>query len=137
MLIAAQMTFGWNKDEPIISKPSKLIREESVTLNEISEEVPVEVQDNIIEENADDIKESIIRDDIDFSMNPKDKLYSEYSKDKFSDIIVDVNQEPELYNFVEQSKIRPRFNNYSSDVLTYFARRIYELRKNNSNYTAW
>jgi hypothetical protein len=44
--------------------------------------------------------------------------------------------DPELFAFVEQTKQKPRFNDYSKEELTNFVDRIYELRKDNSNNTA-
>jgi len=65
---------------------------------------------------------------------PIDELYVAYSKGWFDTLEVDKDLEPELYEFVELVKNdSPRFNNYSKDKLTYFARRVYELRKDNSN----
>lgn len=69
-------------------------------------------------------------------MKPIDQLYQMYSKEKFEDIVVDAEAEPELAKFVEQSNIKPRFSNYKPDDLEHFARRIYELRENNRNNTA-
>jgi hypothetical protein len=62
-------------------------------------------------------------------LKPIDRLYKEYADDKFRGIIVD-DAEPELAKFVQRTKLLgPRFNNYDSDTLEYFATRIYELRK--------
>ena len=64
-------------------------------------------------------------------MRAKDRLYKEYGDHKFKEIVVDINQEPELYKFVEETKARgPKFSNYSPEILEQFAQRIYELRKN-------
>jgi hypothetical protein len=63
-------------------------------------------------------------------MRPKDRLYKEYSDHEFKSIEVDKDLEPELYAFVEETKIKgPKFSNYETEKLEYFARRIYELRK--------
>jgi hypothetical protein len=62
-------------------------------------------------------------------LKPIDRLYKEYSRDEFKELET-ANLEPELSDFIEQTKARgPRFNNYNSEKLEYFARRIYELRK--------
>ncbi len=66
----------------------------------------------------------------------KDQLYVEYSKDQFTSILIDKEAEPELYNFVEDCKANgARFYGYDEETIEYFARRIYELRKNQSNNT--
>jgi hypothetical protein len=63
-------------------------------------------------------------------MRPKDRLYKEYSDHEFKNITVDKELEPELYEFVEETKNKgTKFSNYDNDKLEYFARRIYELRK--------
>ena len=62
-------------------------------------------------------------------LKPIDRLYKEYSRDEFKGLETE-NLEPELFDFIEQTKERgPRFNNFDSEKLEYFARRIYELRK--------
>jgi hypothetical protein len=67
----------------------------------------------------------------------KDQLYVEYSKDQFTGILINKELEPELYNFVEDCKVNgARFYGYDEETIEYFARRIYELRKNQSNNTA-
>lgn len=64
-------------------------------------------------------------------MRAKDRLYKEYSDHNFNEIIVNSETEPELYNFIEETKQRgPKFSNYTSEKLEQFAQRIYELRKN-------
>jgi hypothetical protein len=64
-------------------------------------------------------------------------LYSEYSNDQFKGLIVDKELEPELYEFVEYVKENgARFYMHTSDQIENFAKRIYELRKNNSNNAA-
>lgn len=63
-------------------------------------------------------------------LRPKDRLYKEYSEHEFKDIEVDPNEDPELYAFVKETQTKgPKFSNYNSEQLEYFARRIYELRK--------
>ena len=70
-------------------------------------------------------------------MKPIDELYTYYSQDEFEKVVVDNIVEPELADFVEKTKTDgPRFNSYPKDKLEYFARRIYELRKNNPDNTA-
>ena len=61
-----------------------------------------------------------------------DELYYLYGKNQFANITVDQNLEPELFSFIEQSKQKPRFNNYSKDKLEYFVKRIYELSNSRS-----
>jgi hypothetical protein len=58
-------------------------------------------------------------------------LYIEFEKDKFTGIEFDKTQEPELARFINeiQNGIH-KFDDYESDLLEYFAERIYELRKN-------
>jgi hypothetical protein len=52
-------------------------------------------------------------------------------------LIFDEQQEPELFNFIQAINTgEHKFNDYPTEQLEYFARRIYELRKNNSNNTA-
>ena len=63
-------------------------------------------------------------------------MYRLYNKNKFEDIVVDKNTDPEFYAFIEESKERPRFNNHSKEQLEYFVRRIYEFRENNSDNSA-
>lgn len=60
----------------------------------------------------------------------KDRLYIEYGKDKFEGIDIDKDAEPELYDFIISSRDKIRFSNYTQEKLEYFAKRIYELRKN-------
>ena len=70
-------------------------------------------------------------------LKPRDQLYVEYSADEFKGIEVDKEAEVELYEFVEDIKKHgPRFYGYSEDKIEYFAKRIYELRKDNTNNTA-
>jgi hypothetical protein len=53
------------------------------------------------------------------------------------DLEIDSTTDPELFEFVEETKLRgPKFANYSPEKIEYFVSRIYELRKNNSNHTA-
>lgn len=64
-------------------------------------------------------------------LGPKDRLYKEYSDHQFKHIVVDEILEPELFAFVKETQnIGPKFSDYEYDNLEYFARRIYELRKN-------
>jgi glutamate racemase len=64
-------------------------------------------------------------------MRAKDRLYKEYSNHKFNELAVDSEAEPELYKFIEETKLQgPKFSNYTSEKLEEFAQRIYELRKN-------
>jgi hypothetical protein len=68
---------------------------------------------------------------------PIDRLYVEYDRDKFAGIVVNKVDEPEVYEFVESIKSGSRkYNDYPQDQIDYFARRIYELRKHNTNNTA-
>lgn len=61
-----------------------------------------------------------------------DELYYLYGKNQFTNFIVDRNIEPDLFSFIEQSKQKPRFNNYPKDKLEYFVKRIYELSNSRS-----
>jgi hypothetical protein len=64
-------------------------------------------------------------------------LYSEYSSDQFKGLTVDKELEPELYEFVEYVKENgARFYMHTAEQIDHFAKRIYELRKNNSNNSA-
>ena len=66
----------------------------------------------------------------------KDELYKLYGVNGFKDLIIDREIDPELFEFVEETKtVGPHFSNYSRDRLEHFARRIYELRKDNSSNT--
>ena len=63
-------------------------------------------------------------------LKPRSQLHVEYGLDRFAGIIVDKEVEPELYDFVEDCKTNgARFYGYDEETLEYFARRIYELRK--------
>ena len=65
---------------------------------------------------------------------PIDRLYVEFDKDKFEGIKVNDNLETELASFINDIRSGSRkFNDYTPDEIQYFASRIYELRKNNSN----
>lgn len=133
MLLAAQMSFAWNKvkDDTVIVEPSVPVTED------IEIEHPIEVVES--EEVVEPVEiESIkvVPTVQELHIKPIDLLYNEYDKDQFAGIIVDATAEPELAEFVNKSKEKPRFNNYSQDALKYYARRIYELRKDNSNNTA-
>ena len=64
-------------------------------------------------------------------------MYRLYGVDHFKDLIIDRFTDPALYQFVEETRQRgPKFANYSTERLKEFADRIYELRKNNPNYTS-
>jgi hypothetical protein len=66
----------------------------------------------------------------------KDELYRLYGENQFLDLEIDETTDPELFKFVEETKLRgPKFANYSPEKIEYFVSRIYELRKNNSNHT--
>lgn len=59
-----------------------------------------------------------------------DRLYVEFNKDKFNGI--DTSAEPEVEQFVKAIQSgEHKFDDYSAEDIEYFARRIYELRKNN------
>jgi hypothetical protein len=66
-----------------------------------------------------------------------DRLYLEYNRDRYADVPVDPATDPELVNFIESinSGVK-KFNDYPVDELEYFAERIYELRKNNTDNPA-
>ena len=50
---------------------------------------------------------------------------------------MDATTEPELYNFVKQTKESgPKFSDYPEEKIKYFEERIHELRKNNLNNSA-
>ena len=52
----------------------------------------------------------------------------------FKDLIVDPNEDLELYSFIEETKKKgPRFSNYTLDRLEIFVKKINEFRKNNTN----
>ena len=54
----------------------------------------------------------------------------------FDTLEVDPTTDPELFEFVERTKVKgPKFSNYSEEKIKTFVSRIYELRKNNSNNT--
>ena len=64
----------------------------------------------------------------------KDELYKLYGIDKFETLIVNKDVDPELFEFVRETRESgPHFSNYSRDRLEHFARRIYAIRKDNSN----
>ena len=144
MLLAAQMTFTWRNDTTSLSTEPKeepvyddVIEYEIIPTNEITDLAIEEPLDEIIEEVVNEPIEAVVDESSQrFDMKPIDLLYKEYSVDQFNNLSVDPNQEPELAKFIEDSKIKPRFSNYSGDMIAYFARRIYELRKNNNNNTA-
>ena len=68
---------------------------------------------------------------------PIDRLYIEMDRDKFEGIEVNSEEEPELKTFINDiQQGKSKFDDYPHEQLEYFASRIYELRKNNSNNTA-
>jgi hypothetical protein len=72
-----------------------------------------------------------IRTKNDDSFKPLDRLHIEFDKDGFDSIIVDANEEPELYKFLEDIKTGThKYGDYPEEQINYFANRIYELRKN-------
>ena len=65
-------------------------------------------------------------------IRPIDQLYKEYGDHEFDDFVVDETTEPELYNFVQETKLHgPKFSDYPEEKIAYFEERIHELRKNN------
>ena len=71
------------------------------------------------------------------AFKPIDRLYIEYDRDQFVGLNVDVIQDPELFSFVDSIKNNThKFDDYPKHQLEYFARRIYELRKDNRNNSA-
>ena len=73
-----------------------------------------------------------------FSSKPvsraKDELYKLFGIDKFETLVVNKYVDPELFEFVKETRESgPHFSNYSRDRLEHFARRIYAIRKDNSN----
>ena len=70
-------------------------------------------------------------------LKPRSQLHVEYGRDGFQGIQVNKDLEPELYNFVEDCKVNgARFYGHNEETLEYFARRIYELRKDQPDNTA-
>jgi hypothetical protein len=58
-------------------------------------------------------------------------LYFEYGIDEFKGLTVSEEEDPKLYKFIEDVKLGgPKFYGHPIEDLEYFARRIYELRKN-------
>lgn len=149
MLIAAQMTFTWQKPVPVLPEVKKEEPVESNTVEEVwkrwqDTQVDKPIEEIIVDEVEQPV-DYVFEEPIEIPSNeeihevkgkPIDLLHTEYAKDKFANIVVDPDKEPELAKFIEQNKEKPRFSNYSSDILRYYIRRIYELRKNNSNNTA-
>lgn len=147
MLLAAQMTFSWNqgKDvkEKLISYPQVDAVSDDVELLEDSKSIiekearryhPKKIKSvPVSEEKKITTETKEIINTIPSDFKPKDFLYQEYAKDQFRGLEFDSDEEPELFKFIKESENGPKFNNYSSDILKYFARRIYESRKNNSN----
>ena len=65
-----------------------------------------------------------------------DRMYIEFEKDRFNGIQFDHNEEPELAKFISDIQNGThKFDDYPHEEIEYFASRIYELRKNNSNNT--
>ena len=63
-----------------------------------------------------------------------DRLYIEYNRDRYADVQADPQEEPELIDFIQSINAgTKKFNDYTQEELDYFAERIYELRKNNSD----
>jgi hypothetical protein len=63
-----------------------------------------------------------------------DRLYIEYDRDRYADVLVDPTEEPELVDFIKSiNDGTKKFNDYTQEELDYFAERIYELRKDNSD----
>lgn len=147
MLIAAQMTFTWKKEQPsakidpIIEIPNKIVNITKFDLESFKpasvDEQLTEVPTESLEIESIDIKNDdniVISENItgtyvsDFGIKPIDHLYQEYAKDHFEGLAVDPIKEPDLARFIEKSKVKARFNNYTAEQLEYFARRINELR---------
>ena len=128
------MTISWKKEDklPVVEKIDPITIEEPTEIYDIEPPEP-EIEDVVEDSVLEPLTEEPIQR---YTGKPIDLLYKEYAVDKFAGIQVDVISEPELAKFIEQNKDKARFNNYSQDALTYYARRIYELRKNNSNNTA-
>jgi hypothetical protein len=70
-------------------------------------------------------------------LRPIDRMYVEYARDQFKGLNIDEAVEPELTEFVKsiQSGLR-KYNDYPAEQLEYFAQRIYELRKDNTDNAA-
>jgi hypothetical protein len=66
-----------------------------------------------------------------------DRMYIEFSKDQFKGIQFNESEEPELAKFISEIQNGThKFDDYPADEIEYYASRIYEFRKNNSNNTA-
>ena len=65
-----------------------------------------------------------------------DRMYIEFNKDQFNGLQFDASEEPELAKFISeiQNGIH-KFDDYPHEEIEYYASRIYELRKDNSNNT--
>ena len=75
-----------------------------------------------------------IRTKTDDPFKALDRLHIEFDKDGFDGIIVDPSEEPELYQFINDIKTGiHKYGDYPEEQINYFASRIYELRKNQSN----
>jgi hypothetical protein len=67
---------------------------------------------------------------------PMDRLYIEFNKDRFNGIHIDIDTDPELYKFIQAIQNGShKFDDYPHEEIEYYASRIYELRKDNSNNT--
>lgn len=135
MLLSAQMTYGWipkkNKQqlydqdykEPIQTSLSTIEK----NINNIAElsELTNEIDSNTVVSN----------ENVTYNISPIDQMYVEYANSKFNDITANKDEDLEFYNFIEESKIKPRFNNYSKEKLSHFLQKIYDTRKNNNNIT--
>ena len=144
MLVAAQMTFSWAKeDNKVVAKLQDDIplganlsdadmwevyeSDESYDA-EYNEELPIEDITPVLVINA--VETNNVDDVSNQSLKPIDFLYKEYALTKFADLTVNAEEEPELALFINRSKEKVRFNNYSPQQLNYFAERISELKKN-------
>lgn len=153
MLLAAQMTFVWATedkksiaaDQPLGAYISDAEIWDLYDSNDILDKEPTIINDLNVSEDFDISKKPAIIEELDITeetdissdianqssrLRPIDRLYKEYADNQFADIIVDSIQEPELDNFIKESKVKPRFNNYSHDKLKYFAERIIEIKPN-------
>jgi len=131
MLLAAQMSFVWNTTKEVIDP---IVLEETPVQQETLE--PIIVEELPVIEEVQENTPPVVDEIQSFDLKPMDLLYKEYAKDQFDGLEVDPITSPELAKFIEDSKAQPRFSSYSPDMIKYFARKIYELRKNNSNNTA-
>ena len=66
-----------------------------------------------------------------------DRMYIEFNRDQFQGIQFNKEEEPELAKFISDIQSGAhKFHDYPPEEIDYYASRIYELRKNNSNNTA-